>query len=126
MSYADVLFSSALFCLHEGTWEERDMTDFSKSRITELCKDLQASKEGADHSSEVCAAVTGKSVEREIALSSQDLAVSMLLSNNSIIQAPPCNRPCSSRRKERRRGSADCFGTRKEKVYIRCQCCVAL
>ena len=79
VSSAGILFCSVHECsvLHEryvsceGTWEERDMTDFSKSRITELCKDLQTSTEGTERSSEMCATVTGELRQREIVHSSQ-------------------------------------------------------
>ena len=52
----------------KGTWEERDMTDLSKVRITDMCKEIQAVVESGEHYSEVCATVTGKSREPIIAL----------------------------------------------------------
>ena len=67
--FCSVLHECYVSC--EGTWEERDMTDFSKSRITELCKDLQTSTEGTERSSEMCATVTGELRQREIVHSSQ-------------------------------------------------------
>lgn len=44
---------------HAGTWEEKDMTEFSKNRITALCLNLETNNTESSSGSSVRVYVTG-------------------------------------------------------------------